>query len=38
VALARRQLSELLAEELRRLDTDEVYESAVKRLAELYRP
>ncbi|MFI7453400.1 glucose-6-phosphate dehydrogenase assembly protein OpcA [Nonomuraea sp. NPDC049714] len=37
VALARRQLSELLAEELRRLDTDEIYESAVKRLAQLYR-
>lgn len=33
VALARRQLSELLAEELRRLDSDEVYELAVKRLA-----
>jgi glucose-6-phosphate dehydrogenase assembly protein OpcA len=33
VALARRQTSELLAEELRRLDSDEIYESAVKRLA-----
>ena len=30
--------SELLAEELRRLDPDEVYEAAVKRLAQLYRP
>jgi glucose-6-phosphate dehydrogenase assembly protein OpcA len=33
VALARRQTAELLAEELRRLDSDEIYESAVKRLA-----
>ncbi|WP_156325606.1 glucose-6-phosphate dehydrogenase assembly protein OpcA [Nonomuraea sp. SBT364] len=33
VALARRHLSELLAEELRRLDTDEIYEAAVKHLA-----
>ena len=33
VALARRQLAELLAEELRRLDSDETYELAVKRLA-----
>ncbi|MFG1946662.1 glucose-6-phosphate dehydrogenase assembly protein OpcA [Nonomuraea sp. NPDC048826] len=36
VALARRQLSELLAEELRRLDSDETYEQAVKRLARTY--
>ncbi|MEU4574217.1 glucose-6-phosphate dehydrogenase assembly protein OpcA [Nonomuraea sp. ATR24] len=35
VALARRHLSELLAEELRRLDTDEIYGAAVKRLARL---
>lgn len=33
VALARRPTSELLAEELRRLDTDEVYESAIRYLA-----
>ena len=33
VALARRQTSELLAEELRRLDSDEIYGTAVKRLA-----
>nr|WP_204031623.1 glucose-6-phosphate dehydrogenase assembly protein OpcA [Sinosporangium siamense] len=33
VALARRSTSELLAEELRRLDPDEVYEAAVRRLA-----
>jgi glucose-6-phosphate dehydrogenase assembly protein OpcA len=33
VALARRPTSELLAEELRRLDPDEVYESAIDRLA-----
>ncbi|WP_336208949.1 glucose-6-phosphate dehydrogenase assembly protein OpcA [Nonomuraea sp. LPB2021202275-12-8] len=37
VALTRRHLSELLAEELRRLDTDEIYESAVKRLARTRR-
>lgn len=36
VALSRRQLSELLAEELRRLDSDETYELAVKRLARTY--
>ncbi|MEV4172166.1 glucose-6-phosphate dehydrogenase assembly protein OpcA [Nonomuraea sp. NPDC049709] len=37
VALARRQTSELLAEELRRLDTDEIYEAAVKRFARTYK-
>ncbi|WP_214324126.1 glucose-6-phosphate dehydrogenase assembly protein OpcA [Nonomuraea sediminis] len=37
VALARRQTSELLSEELRRLDPDETYESAVKRVARSYR-
>ncbi|MEV0587704.1 glucose-6-phosphate dehydrogenase assembly protein OpcA [Nonomuraea sp. NPDC050310] len=37
VALARRQTSELLAEELRRLDYDEIYESAVKRLARSHK-
>ncbi|WP_219465661.1 glucose-6-phosphate dehydrogenase assembly protein OpcA [Nonomuraea rhizosphaerae] len=37
VALARRHTAELLAEELRRLDSDEVYESAVKRLARSYK-
>ena len=37
VALARRQLSELLAEELRRLDTDEIYALAVKRLAQIHQ-
>ncbi|MGI5272182.1 glucose-6-phosphate dehydrogenase assembly protein OpcA [Nonomuraea sp. CA-218870] len=36
VALTRRHLSELLAEELRRLDSDETYELAVKRLARTY--
>jgi glucose-6-phosphate dehydrogenase assembly protein OpcA len=36
VALSRRHLSELLAEELRRLDSDEIYEQAVKRLARDY--
>ncbi|WP_279339672.1 glucose-6-phosphate dehydrogenase assembly protein OpcA [Sphaerisporangium perillae] len=34
VALARRPTSELLAEELRRLDPDEVYASAIKRVAD----
>ncbi|MEZ0071188.1 glucose-6-phosphate dehydrogenase assembly protein OpcA [Planotetraspora sp. GP83] len=34
VALARRPASELLAEELRRLDPDEVYASTIHRLAE----
>ncbi|MEU0570958.1 glucose-6-phosphate dehydrogenase assembly protein OpcA [Nonomuraea sp. NPDC005983] len=38
VALARRQTSELLAEELRRLDSDEIYEAALKRLARTYKP
>ncbi|GAA0405484.1 glucose-6-phosphate dehydrogenase assembly protein OpcA [Microbispora corallina] len=33
VALARRPTSELLAEELRRLDPDEVYATAIRRLA-----
>ncbi|MEU7000739.1 glucose-6-phosphate dehydrogenase assembly protein OpcA [Nonomuraea sp. NPDC046570] len=37
VALARRQTSELLSEELRRLDTDEIYEAALKRLARSHR-
>ncbi|GAA2269921.1 glucose-6-phosphate dehydrogenase assembly protein OpcA [Nonomuraea roseoviolacea subsp. roseoviolacea] len=37
VALARRQTPELLAEELRRLDPDETYEQAVKRLARSYK-
>lgn len=33
VALARRHTSELLAEELRRLDPDEIYEASLRRLA-----
>jgi len=33
VALARRPASELLAEELRRLDPDDVYASAIRWLA-----
>ncbi|WP_084958215.1 glucose-6-phosphate dehydrogenase assembly protein OpcA [Thermoactinospora rubra] len=37
VALARRHTSELLAEELRRLDPDEIFESAVKRVARSHR-
>ncbi|MFD1542905.1 glucose-6-phosphate dehydrogenase assembly protein OpcA [Nonomuraea guangzhouensis] len=37
VALARRQTSELLAEELRRLDSDEIYGVAVKRLARTHK-
>ncbi|TDD16146.1 glucose-6-phosphate dehydrogenase assembly protein OpcA [Nonomuraea diastatica] len=37
VALARRHTSELLAEELRRLDSDEVYEAAVKHFARTYK-
>ncbi|MFI7442440.1 glucose-6-phosphate dehydrogenase assembly protein OpcA [Nonomuraea indica] len=37
VALARRHTPELLAEELRRLDSDETYEAAVKRVARTYR-
>ncbi|MFD9945610.1 glucose-6-phosphate dehydrogenase assembly protein OpcA [Nonomuraea sp. NPDC059023] len=37
VALARRTTAELLAEELRRLDSDEIYEAAVKRLAKSYK-
>jgi glucose-6-phosphate dehydrogenase assembly protein OpcA len=35
VALARRSTSELLTEELRRLDSDDVYETAIRRLAQL---
>ncbi|MEU4831742.1 glucose-6-phosphate dehydrogenase assembly protein OpcA [Streptosporangium sp. NPDC023615] len=37
VALTRRPTSELLAEELRRLDPDEVYEAAIQRLAKTGR-
>ncbi|GAA3094934.1 MULTISPECIES: glucose-6-phosphate dehydrogenase assembly protein OpcA [Nonomuraea] len=37
VALARRQTSELMAEELRRLDSDEIYEAAVKRFARTFK-
>lgn len=37
VALARRQTSELMAEEMRRLDSDEIYEAAVKRFARTYK-
>ncbi|MFE3453619.1 glucose-6-phosphate dehydrogenase assembly protein OpcA [Nonomuraea sp. NPDC059194] len=37
VALARRSTSELLAEELRRLDPDETYEAALKRLARSHK-
>jgi glucose-6-phosphate dehydrogenase assembly protein OpcA len=37
VALARRHTSELLAEELRRLDSDEIYEAALKRLSRTYK-
>ncbi|MEU7837134.1 MULTISPECIES: glucose-6-phosphate dehydrogenase assembly protein OpcA [unclassified Nonomuraea] len=37
VALTRRQTAELLAEELRRLDSDEIYQAAVKRLARSYK-
>lgn len=37
VALARRHTPELLSEELRRLDSDEIYEWAVKRVARTYR-
>ncbi|GHH71483.1 glucose-6-phosphate dehydrogenase assembly protein OpcA [Streptosporangium violaceochromogenes] len=33
VALTRRPMSELLAEELRRLDPDEIYEAAIRRIA-----
>ncbi|HEX4812973.1 MAG TPA: glucose-6-phosphate dehydrogenase assembly protein OpcA [Nonomuraea sp.] len=36
VALARRHTSELMSEEMRRLDTDEVYEAAVKWFARTY--
>ncbi|MGV9771791.1 glucose-6-phosphate dehydrogenase assembly protein OpcA [Streptosporangium sp. NPDC003464] len=37
VALIRRPTSELLAEELRRLDPDEIYEAAIRRLARTHR-
>ncbi|MFG1710213.1 glucose-6-phosphate dehydrogenase assembly protein OpcA [Nonomuraea sp. M3C6] len=37
VALTRRHTSELMAEELRRLDSDEIYEAAVKRFARTYK-
>ncbi|WP_043628158.1 glucose-6-phosphate dehydrogenase assembly protein OpcA [Nonomuraea candida] len=37
VALARRHTSELMAEEMRRLDSDEIYEAAVKRFARTYK-
>jgi glucose-6-phosphate dehydrogenase assembly protein OpcA len=37
VALARRTTSELMSEELRRLDSDEIYEAAVKRFARTYK-
>ncbi|MET9338018.1 glucose-6-phosphate dehydrogenase assembly protein OpcA [Nonomuraea sp. NPDC003804] len=37
VALARRSTAELLAEELRRLDPDETYEAALKRLARTHK-
>jgi glucose-6-phosphate dehydrogenase assembly protein OpcA len=35
LALKRREIAELLAEELRRLDNDEVYEATIKRLRKL---
>ncbi|MFJ2032519.1 glucose-6-phosphate dehydrogenase assembly protein OpcA [Streptosporangium sp. NPDC087985] len=37
VALIRRQKAELLAEELRRLDPDEIYGAAIRRLARTHR-
>ena len=37
VALSRRHTSELLAEELRRLDNDEIYEAALKSLARAHK-
>jgi glucose-6-phosphate dehydrogenase assembly protein OpcA len=37
VALTRRPKSELLAEELRRLDPDEIYEAAIRRLARTHK-
>ncbi|GAA2862819.1 glucose-6-phosphate dehydrogenase assembly protein OpcA [Streptosporangium fragile] len=37
VALVRRPTSELLAEELRRLDPDEIYASAIRRLARTHK-
>ena len=36
VALKRRQLPELLAEELRRLDEDDVYAATARRLTKLH--
>jgi glucose-6-phosphate dehydrogenase assembly protein OpcA len=36
VALKRRDVAELLAEELRRLDPDEIYERTVKRLVKMH--
>ncbi|GAA4913365.1 glucose-6-phosphate dehydrogenase assembly protein OpcA [Streptomonospora salina] len=38
VALSRRRLSESLAEELRRLDADDVYERTAKHMADLRQP
>jgi len=38
VALKRRQLPELLAEELRRLDEDDVYAATARKLTKLHRP
>ncbi|MFC4062020.1 glucose-6-phosphate dehydrogenase assembly protein OpcA [Planomonospora corallina] len=38
VALARRPTEELLAEELRRLDPDEIYEAAIRRVARTHKP
>lgn len=37
VALTRRPMSELLAEELRRLDPDEIYEAAIRRISGTHR-
>ena len=37
LALAWRQTAELMADELRRLDSDETYETAVKRFARTYK-
>jgi glucose-6-phosphate dehydrogenase assembly protein OpcA len=38
VALKRRQLDELLSEELRRLDPDDVYAETVKRMVAMHKP
>jgi hypothetical protein len=38
VALKRRQLPELLAEELRRLDEDDVYAATARKLARMHVP